>query len=131
MAEMQQNIIDDLTRVSPDAWRTLRILSELVQAFDTLNELQRKCISIFGSARATADSKDYQAAEALANLLGRAGYGIITGGGPGIMEAANKGACEAGTDSVGLHIQLPFEQGCNKYVTTLCNFRYFFCAKNI
>ena len=129
MPEVQQNLYDDLASVTTESWRTLRILGEMVQSFDTLNSLKRSCVSIFGSARVKVGSKAYQDAEETARLLGQAGYGIITGGGPGIMEAANKGACDADTDSVGLHILLPHEQGCNQYVRTRCNFRYFFLRK--
>ena len=129
MPEIQQNLVDDLAQATTESWRTLRILAEMVEAFEVLNALRRNCISIFGSARATPETKHYQDAEAIAKLLGQAGYGIITGGGPGIMEAANKGAVEAQTDSVGLHIFLPHEQGCNQYVQTRCNFRYFFLRK--
>ena len=129
MPEVQQNLVDDLASVATESWRSLRILGELTIAFDTLNALKRSCVSIFGSARVQPESKAYQDAVTIARLLGQQGYGIITGGGPGIMEAANKGACEASTDSVGLHIQLPFEQSCNEYVRTRCNFRYFFLRK--
>jgi uncharacterized protein (TIGR00730 family) len=104
-------------------------MAEMVEGFDTLNKLTVSCISIFGSARATPDSQIYRDAEKMAAALVRAGFGVITGGGPGIMEAANKGAHEAGGVSVGLHIHLPHEQDCNQYVTTRCNFKYFFIRK--
>ncbi|MBQ9452462.1 MAG: TIGR00730 family Rossman fold protein [Desulfovibrio sp.] len=129
MPEMRQNIIDDLSTVTTESWRTFRIMAEMVGAFDTLNALKVNCISLFGSARCTADTQEYKDAEKIARLLVQAGYGVITGGGPGIMEAANKGATEAGGESVGLHIHLPHEQGCNQYVKTRCNFRYFFVRK--
>ncbi|MBQ7586268.1 MAG: TIGR00730 family Rossman fold protein [Desulfovibrionaceae bacterium] len=129
MSETQQNMFDDLNQATTESWRTLRILGEMVQAFDALNALKRNCVSIFGSARVTPEAKSYQDAFKIAYLLGEAGYGIITGGGPGVMEAANKGALEAKTDSVGLHIFLPHEQGCNPYVQVRCNFRYFFLRK--
>ena len=129
MPEKQQNIVDDLASVTTESWRSLRILGEMVQAFDTLNSLTRSGVSIFGSARVKPDSPSYQDAQKTARLLGEAGFGIITGGGPGIMEAGNKGACEANTESVGLHIFLPHEQGCNEYVRIRCNFRYFFLRK--
>ncbi|MDR2054708.1 MAG: TIGR00730 family Rossman fold protein [Desulfovibrio sp.] len=129
MSEIRHNIIDDLSSLTTESWRTFRIMAEMVEGFDTLNRLDASCISIFGSARATPDSRHYKDAERMAADLVRAGFGIITGGGPGIMEAANKGAHEAGGVSVGLHIHLPQEQGCNQYVTTRCNFRYFFVRK--
>ena len=129
MPEMQQNMIDDLASVTTESWRTFRIMAEMVEALDTLNALKVKCISLFGTARCKPDSQEYKDAEKISRLLVEAGFGIISGGGPGIMEAANKGAYEAGGVSVGLHIQLPHEQGCNKYVKTRCNFRYFFIRK--
>ena len=129
MPEMQQNMIDDLASVTTESWRTFRIMAEMVEALDSLNALKVKCISLFGTARCKPDSVEYKDAEKIAHLLVEAGFGVISGGGPGIMEAANKGAYEAGGVSVGLHIQLPHEQGCNKYVKTRCNFRYFFIRK--
>ena len=129
MPEMQQNMIDDLASVTTESWRTFRIMAEMVEALDSLNALRVKCISLFGTARCKPDSVEYKDAEKIARLLVEAGFGVISGGGPGIMEAANKGAYEAGGVSVGLHIQLPHEQGCNKYVKTRCNFRYFFIRK--
>jgi uncharacterized protein (TIGR00730 family) len=129
MPELRQNIVDDLTSVTTESWRSFRIMAEMVSAFDTLNALTVNCISIFGSARCTAESKLYQDTEKIARLLVESGFGIITGGGPGVMEAANKGAFEAGGESVGLHIELPHEQGCNQYVRTRCDFRYFFLRK--
>ena len=129
MSKIRQNTIDDLSSLSTESWRTFRIMAEMVEALDTLNRLNINCISIFGSARAAPDSRQYQDAEKMAAGLARAGFGIITGGGPGIMEAANKGAHGAGGESIGLHIHLPHEQGCNQYVTTRCNFKYFFIRK--
>lgn len=129
MPQFKQNMIDDLTSSTTESWRVFRVMAEMVEAFDTLNSLQTNCISIFGSARATPDTPHYQATEKIARLLVDQGYGIISGGGPGIMEAANKGAKEGNGVSVGLHIHLPHEQGCNQYVTTRCNFRYFFIRK--
>lgn len=129
MPESQQNRIDDLDNPTTESWRSLRIMAELVTALDELNAIKKPCVSIFGSARSKPESKEYKDAERLAHLLADAGFGIITGGGPGVMEAANKGAFDAGGISVGLHIRLPHEQSCNKYVTTRCNFRYFFIRK--
>lgn len=129
MPKNRQNIVDDLYASTTESWRTFRIMAELVNALDTLNDLEANCISIFGSARSKPDAPEYRDAEKIASLLARSGYGVITGGGPGVMEAANKGATEAGGVSVGLHIRLPQEQDCNPYVRTRCNFRYFFIRK--
>lgn len=129
MPELQLNRIDDSQFTTSDSWRVLRSVSEMVNAMDELNALKVPCISIFGSARSKPDSAEYKATEKIAKLLVQAGYGVITGGGPGVMEAANKGAHEEGGISVGLHIKLPTEQSCNKYVSTRCSFRYFFVRK--
>lgn len=129
MPEFRQNIIDDLSAATTESWRTFRIMAEMVTALDTLNELRVNCISIFGSARSAPDSPECKAAEKIAASLVKAGFGVITGGGPGVMEAANKGAAEAGGTSVGLHIKLPQEQNCNKYANVRCAFRYFFVRK--
>jgi len=114
--------------VHTDPWRVLRIQSEFIEGFGTLAELPA-AISVFGSARTPADSPEYAAGVALGRGLVEAGFAVITGGGPGAMEAANKGACEAGGVSVGLGIELPFEQGLNQYVDIGLNFRYFFVRK--
>ncbi|MDR3320527.1 MAG: TIGR00730 family Rossman fold protein [Desulfovibrio sp.] len=129
MAENRHNAIDELSSLTTESWRIFRIMAEMVEGFDTLNGINAKCVSIFGSARATPDSQPYKDAEKLAASLVDAGFGIITGGGPGIMEAANKGASEAGGVSIGLHIHLPHEQSCNQYVKISCAFRYFFVRK--
>ncbi|MDR3358962.1 MAG: TIGR00730 family Rossman fold protein [Desulfovibrio sp.] len=129
MPEVRHNSIDDLSSLTTESWRTFRIMAEMVEGFDTLNKLEVCCVSIFGSARVMPDNQSYRDAEKMAGDLVRAGFGIISGGGPGIMEAANKGAHEAGGVSVGLHIHLPHEQGCNQYVTTQCDFKYFFVRK--
>ena len=118
----------DFTRSDP--WRVMRITSEFIEGFDTLASVQ-KGVSIFGSARTGPDDPQYAAAQETARLLAEAGFSIITGAGPGIMEAANKGAREAGGHSVGCNIELPFEQGSNPYVDTLINFRYFFVRKTM
>lgn len=131
MPESSFNVIDDIKIGTTESWRTLRIMAEMVNALDEMNSIKAHCISIFGSARSQPESEEYQAAENLAKLLVEAGYGIITGGGPGVMEAANKGAAENGGVSIGLHIRLPYEQNCNKYVKTRLNFRYFFIRKFI
>ncbi|MEU1053767.1 TIGR00730 family Rossman fold protein [Streptomyces sp. NPDC005876] len=114
--------------VHTDPWRVLRIQSEFIEGFGTLAELP-PAISVFGSARTPADSPEYEAGVRLGRGLVEAGFAVITGGGPGAMEAANKGACEAEGISVGLGIELPFEQGLNKYVDIGLNFRYFFVRK--
>ncbi|MFU8851573.1 TIGR00730 family Rossman fold protein [Micromonospora sp. SL1-18] len=113
-----------------DAWRALRILSEFVEGFDTLADLP-PAVSVFGSARSRPDSPECQMAEELGAALARAGYAVITGGGPGVMQAANRGASEAGGLSVGLGIELPFEQGINDWVDLAIDFRYFFARKTM
>ncbi|MBG6069759.1 TIGR00730 family Rossman fold protein [Micromonospora ureilytica] len=115
---------------SKDAWRALRILAEFVEGFDTLADVP-SAVSVFGSARSAPDSVECQLAERLAGALARAGYAVITGGGPGVMEAANRGASEAGGLSVGLGIELPFEQGINEWVDLAIDFRYFFARKTM
>jgi uncharacterized protein (TIGR00730 family) len=119
---------DDGAWVHSDPWRVLRIQAEFVEGFGTLADLGPG-IGVFGSARTPADNPMYAAAERIGAGLARAGYATITGGGPGIMEAANKGALEAGGVSVGLGIELPFEQSLNEYVSLGINFRYFFARK--
>jgi len=116
--------------VHTDPWRVLRIQSEFVEGFGTLADIG-SAISVFGSSRAQPGTAEYANAEQLAGLLVKAGYAVITGGGPGIMEAANKGACEAGGVSVGLTIELPFEQGMNDWVDIGVHFRYFFARKTM
>ena len=116
--------------VHTDPWRVLRIQSEFIDGFGTLAELG-PAVSFFGSARTPRDHPMYATAEHLAGKLARAGLAVITGGGPGIMEAANKGAAEAGGVSVGLGIELPFEAGLNPYVNLGINFSYFFARKTM
>jgi uncharacterized protein (TIGR00730 family) len=118
----------DFTRTDP--WRVLRIMGEFIEGFDNLAHIT-KGVTIFGSARTHPDDPQYRAAEEVARLLAEAGFAIITGAGPGIMEAANKGAREGGGQSIGCNIELPFEQGANPYVDTLVNFRYFFVRKTM
>jgi uncharacterized protein (TIGR00730 family) len=113
-----------------DPWRVMRITSEFVEGFDALADIT-KGVTIFGSARTGPDDPQYQAARETATLLAKQGFSIITGAGPGIMEAANKGAKEGGGHSVGCNIELPFEQGANPFVDTLVNFRYFFVRKTM
>ena len=116
--------------VHTDPWRVLRIQSEFVEGFGTLAELG-PAVSVFGSARTRPEHTSYGTAEVLGQRLVEAGFAVITGGGPGIMEAANKGAWTAGGVSVGLGIELPFETGINDYVTLGINFRYFFARKTM
>jgi uncharacterized protein (TIGR00730 family) len=116
--------------VHTDPWRVLRIQSEFIDGFGTLAELG-PAVSVFGSARTRVEDPVYAAAEKLAAKLAAAGVAVITGGGPGVMEAANKGAAEAGGVSVGLGIELPFESGLNPYVNLGINFRYFFARKTM
>lgn len=111
-----------------DPWRILRIQSEYVHAFDAMSEIAN-AVCIFGSARVSKDSADYQKAIELASSLAQAGLAIISGGGPGIMEAANKGAYQVGGVSIGCNIELPNEQDINPFVNLPVNFRYFFCRK--
>jgi uncharacterized protein (TIGR00730 family) len=113
-----------------DPWRVMRIQSEFVEGFGLLSELS-DAVSVFGSSRTGPDDPDYAAAEALGAALAQAGLAVITGGGPGIMEAANKGASQAGGISVGLGIELPFEQRLNDWVDIGLLFRYFFARKTM
>ncbi len=114
--------------IREDTWRVFRIMSEFVDGFEILSRVG-KAVSIFGSSRAPSSNKYYKLAEEIAYLLAKEGFAIITGSGPGIMEAANKGAKRAGGISIGLNIQLPSEQKPNKYVDTLLDFHYFFIRK--
>ena len=113
-----------------DTWRALRILGEFVEGFDALADVG-PAITIFGSARVGRRNRYYSAARQLAAQLGKQGYAIITGGGPGIMEAANHGARDAGALSIGCNIELPFEQGLNEFVDLGMEFRYFFARKTM
>ena len=113
-----------------DTWRVFRIMGEFVQGFDELATVTRG-VSIFGSARTPPDDPYYQQAQETAALLARAGFAVITGGGPGIMEAANHGAMEAGGVSIGCNIELPFEQRPNPYQTRSLTFNYFFVRKTM
>ena len=113
-----------------DSWQIFKIMSEFVEGFETMSKIG-PCVSVFGSARTKPNNKYYKQAEELGFLLTQKGYGVITGGGPGIMEAANKGAQKGGGKSVGLNIELPFEQSHNDYIDKdkLLNFDYFFVRK--
>jgi uncharacterized protein (TIGR00730 family) len=116
--------------VHTDPWRVLRIQSEFVEGFGLLAELPA-AVSVFGSARTPVGHPEYATARALGAALAAAGFAVITGGGPGSMEAANRGASEAGGVSVGLGIELPFEQSLNEWVDVGINFRYFFARKTM
>jgi uncharacterized protein (TIGR00730 family) len=121
MVDMGSNPVQDL-------WRIFRIMAEFTEGFEELSPIG-PAVSIFGSARAKKNDKYYKLAERTAALLAKEGFAVITGGGPGIMEAANKGALEAGGISVGLNIELPVEQVQNAYQNLSLRFRYFFCRK--
>lgn len=113
-----------------DSWQIFKIMSEFVEGFETMSKIG-PCVSVFGSARTKSDNKYYKQAEEIGYLLTQSGYGVISGGGPGIMEAANKGATRGEGKSVGLNIELPFEQSSNPYIDNdkLINFDYFFVRK--
>ena len=121
----RQFVVDAMAE---NAWRMFRILGEFAEGFEALGDLGR-AVTVFGSAREVLDAEHYRKAEALAAALAKAGYAVLTGGGPGIMGAANKGAREAGGRSVGLNIDLPHEQAPNPYQTDQVSFRYFFVRK--
>ncbi len=118
--------INDLAK--EESWRMFRIMGELVEGFDRLSDIE-PAVTIYGSARLRRDDKLYAQTEEIARRLGEIGFSIITGGGPGVMEAANKGALKAGVTSVGLNIELPEEQVCNDYITKSITFGHFFVRK--
>ena len=118
----------ELSFTGEDTWRVFRIMAEFVEGFEMLSKIG-PAVTIFGSSKTKREEKYYRLAEQTASLLVKAGYGVITGGGPGIMEAANRGAKEAGGTSVGLNIIIPSQQKGNRFITTLLDFRYFFCRK--
>ncbi len=124
--EEKQYVVDSLSFEEP--WRVFRIMAEFVDAIEVLSKVHNM-VTIFGSARVTPNDIYYQKAERLAQLLVKNGFGVITGGGPGIMEAANKGAGEAGGQSVGMNIRLPFEQKPNPYANIHIDYKYFFIRK--
>jgi hypothetical protein len=121
-----QYVIDEIT--GRDTWRIFRIMAEIVEGFDTMSKIG-PAVSIFGSARCKPGDAEYKLAEKLAFDLAQRGFAIITGGGPGVMEAGNKGARAAGGTSVGLNIRLPMEQDANQFQTVSLDFRYFFIRK--
>ena len=122
----KQYIVDDLTK--NDTWRMFNILAECVEGFDVMSKVF-PAVTIFGSSRAHPNSLNYKTTENVARLLVENGFNVISGGGLGVMEAANKGAAEAGGKSVGLHIHLPKEQKPNKYANVRLDFKYFFIRK--
>ena len=122
----RQFIVDEMT--IKDAWRIFHIMAEFVDGFEILPEVQ-PAVTIFGSSRCLPDTDVYKDTETTARLLVENGFNVISGGGPGVMEAANKGAAEAGGKSVGLHIQLPNEQQANKFANIQLNYKYFFIRK--
>ncbi len=126
MPEEKQYIIDDMT--IKESWRLFKIMAEFVDGFEKLADYY-PAIAVFGSARMKRTDPIYSKAEKIARLLAKKGYNIITGGGPGIMEAANKGAMEGGSHSIGLNIELPFEQQPNEYADIKLSFQYFFVRK--
>jgi uncharacterized protein (TIGR00730 family) len=126
---LERSAIEELSHHA-DPWRVLRILSEFVEGFDALNEVG-PAITVFGSARAHHNDPYYHLGRKLGEALARRGFAVITGGGPGIMEAVNRGCHEAGGLSVGCNIELPHEQSLNKYVDLGVEFRYFFVRKNM
>ncbi|GAC66427.1 TIGR00730 family Rossman fold protein [Gordonia soli] len=117
-------------RTMRDSWRVLRIQSEFVAGFDAMSQVGQ-AVTVFGSARLDPASDEYRLAVAVGKALGEAGYAVITGGGPGAMEAANRGAWDVGAQSIGLNIELPFEQHINQWVDLGMNFRYFFVRKTM
>jgi uncharacterized protein (TIGR00730 family) len=119
-------VVDEIS--ASESWRLFRIMAEFVEGVDTLARIQPG-VTFFGSARILPGSEQYEMTYAMAKAVASAGYTIVTGGGPGVMEAANKGAHEVGAHSVGLNINLPMEQRPNPYVKTLLSFRYFFVRK--
>jgi len=122
----RQYVVDDLTK--DDTWRMFNIIAEFVEGFDVLPEVY-PAVTIFGSSRARPNSVNYKKTQTVARLLVESGFNVISGGGPGVMEAANKGAAQAGGKSVGLHIHLPQEQKANKYANVRLDFKYFFIRK--
>ncbi len=122
--------VEELETIGRDAWRIFRIMGEFVEGFEAMTKVG-PAVSIFGSARVQPDHPQYQLCVDTARLIGESGFAIITGGGPGIMEAANRGAREAGARSVGCNIELPFEQHTNPYVDVSIDFRYFFVRKTM
>jgi len=122
----KQYVVDEIT--IQDSWRLFRILAEFVEGFEALSE-HHPAVTVFGSTRVKAGDEIYMKAEQIGRLLAENGFGVITGGGPGVMEAANKGAASVGGKSIGLNIELPLEQKPNPYANVTLHFRYFFVRK--
>ncbi|MBP1710441.1 MAG: lysine decarboxylase family [Deltaproteobacteria bacterium] len=122
----KQYVIDEISK--EESWRIFRIMAEFVESIEVLSKVHN-AVTIFGSARLKPDDKYYHMAEKLGQLLAQNGFAVMTGGGPGIMEAANKGAAEAGGQSVGMNIKLPFEQKPNPYANLQLDYKYFFIRK--
>ncbi|MGE0159556.1 MAG: TIGR00730 family Rossman fold protein [Gemmatimonadales bacterium] len=122
--------VEDIRTIGKDAWRVFRIMGEFVEGFEDMSQIG-PAVSVFGSARTSPDDPMYRRCVETTRLLGEAGYSIITGGGPGIMEAANRGARLAGVKSVGCNIELPFEQRSNEFLDVSIDFRYFFVRKTM
>jgi uncharacterized protein (TIGR00730 family) len=122
----KQYVVEDITL--RDSWRLFHILAEFVEGFEKLSDVTR-AVTVFGSARTKEGDVLYAKAYELAQILGKNGFNMITGGGPGVMEAVNRGASEAGVKSVGINIELPYEQKPNSYITVPLSFRYFFVRK--
>ena len=118
----------DHSFINEDPWRMFRIMSEFVEGFEVMSSVG-KAVSIFGSARLKPDKKYYKLTEEVAYLIAKEGFAVVTGGGPGLMEAGNRGARRAKGHSIGLNIHIPMEQKANPYVDTLLDFRYFFIRK--
>src|SRR4030043_2326664 len=126
MADNHQYVVDKIS--AQESWRMFHIMAEFVEGFDTLAR-HHPAVSIFGSTRANPEDEVYQKAERIGHLLAENGFSVITGGGPGVMEAANKGAASAGGKSIGLNIEIPSEQKPNPYANVTLHFRYFFVRK--
>jgi hypothetical protein len=122
----KQYLIDDLSM--QESWRLFKIMAEIVDGFETLSDIG-PAVSMFGSARVKPEHPLYKQTELLSKMLSQAGFSVITGGGPGLMEAGNKGAFENGGESIGLHIHLPMEQHNNTFMNVKSEFRYFFIRK--
>lgn len=110
-------------------WKIFKIMAEFIEGFEFISEIKKKSVTVFGAARFSEDSLEYQKARKLGELLSKEGYSVVSGGGPGIMEAANRGAFEAGGESIGITVQLPKEQETNKFVNKSIGFHYFFTRK--
>ena len=129
-SKLLQGVLSGDAFTREDPWRVMRIMGEFIEGFDKLAKLE-KAVTVFGSARTAPGDPQYKAAVEVGKRLAKRDFAVITGAGPGIMEAANKGAKLAGGRSIGCNIELPFEQGANPYVDTLVNFRYFFVRKTM